>query len=154
MAETIPDLWADDIRVDVLTPLAILRTQQGLLKKRTQGVLDAKVTSVEENGLVQHQFDVVATAIQRYQERVLIATHASGRVYPVTVKAETLEHLEQLEEDDILTDECIVFTEEDFIQIIRQVFQSGEVRSAMQSLIAQSNEIHTNRSAPAVHPEQ
>ncbi len=39
MPVTLPDLWGDKIRVDILTPLAILRAQADLIGKHTKAIL-------------------------------------------------------------------------------------------------------------------
>src|SRR4051794_36125765 len=89
MASTIPDLWPDDITVDVVPPLAILRSQAGLLGVKTKGILRAEVTTTTgDTGYVQHHLDIVVPALQNYRARLLNATHDRDRVYPVAVEAE------------------------------------------------------------------
>ena len=39
------DLWPDQISVDVVSPLALLRIQATALKRKTKGILDARVDS-------------------------------------------------------------------------------------------------------------
>ena len=48
MAVEIPDLWDEDIKVDVLSPVLILRKQGDLITRKTSGVLEAEVNSVYE----------------------------------------------------------------------------------------------------------
>src|SRR5207245_3229706 len=43
----IPDLWSQDIKVDVLSPLAILRSQESLLSRKTKG--DRKSTRLNSS---------------------------------------------------------------------------------------------------------
>src|SRR4051794_29490536 len=88
MSTTIPDLWPDDIKVSVLPPLAILKAQEGLLAQKTQGMLQAKLSSTETERLVQYQLDLIAAPLNFYRERLLSARHERGRYYPVVVTAE------------------------------------------------------------------
>ena len=48
MTTAIPNLWPDDIKVDVLPPIAILKAQEGLLARMTQGMLVAKAPNEDE----------------------------------------------------------------------------------------------------------
>src|SRR5438477_454919 len=88
MPTTIPDLWPDDIKVNVLSPVAILKVQEGLLARKTQGKLQAKLTCAESDRLVQYQLDLIAPILNFYRERLLSATYERGRYYPAMVKSE------------------------------------------------------------------
>jgi hypothetical protein len=153
MTTAIPDLWAEDIKVDVLPPLAILKAQEGLLARKTQGMLEAKLTTLESENLVQHQLDLVAPSLNFYRERLLTATHDRVRLYPVVVTAECFTpkpqgffaSLQTL--PPVLTRALIpesiqrkAATEEEFIQLVREVLQSEEVRALISSLIACINQ--------------
>jgi hypothetical protein len=158
MAATIEDLWPDDIRVDVRTPLQIMRVQEGLLGKKLRGVLEAEVASRFTDTLVRHEFDLIAPGLGGYRERIFSATHDRKRIYPVTVEAACF-----LRESELLANRVLrsmapgpyvepsdckeAATEEDLIELIRQILHSPEVRSAIQSLVAQSNEVR-GKSAP------
>ena len=89
MAAQIPDLWSNDIKVDVLSPLAILKTQSELLGTKTKGLLLARVRSVtlktKDDGTHEsHKFELFAPAIN-YSEKVLTVQHKEGRVYPAWI---------------------------------------------------------------------
>src|SRR5439155_23788332 len=87
MPDTIPDLWSDDITVNVVTPLVILRKQAQLLTQKTKGVLEAHVHTIGgDAGLTRHEFDIYAPALG-YRERLFTATHWE-QVYPVVLEAE------------------------------------------------------------------
>lgn len=155
MTVTIPDLWSEDIRVDVLTPLAILRTQEGLLAKRTKGIVQAQVmsdyTMKEGSGEIidEHHLDLFAPALGFARERILSARHERNKVYPVTVTSEAL-----VPEKDIFPrlphpstlaqpeNQRQAATQEVFLDLVRQVLQSSLVRSLIQSFIARSNEMN------------
>ena len=89
MATSIPILWSDDIKVDVLTPLVILRAQQEPLRRMTQGILEAEITNVISEKLIRHNLDLVAPALGNYRRRVVTVTHFADQVYPVRVDAAT-----------------------------------------------------------------
>jgi hypothetical protein len=144
MPAKIPDLWSDDISVDVLTPLAILRAQVQGLERRTQGVLEVQISSVPKGNDMEHWFDLVAPALG-FRERILNATHAWDRVYPVKVEAACFAAKGKLTQTAL--------SQEEFVDLIREVLRSGEVRSSIQSLIARSNEAKGVSAPPAAAEE-
>lgn len=152
MTTTIPDLWSDDIKVDILTPLAILRTQVTFLERKTQGVLRADVFTTEADDWVQHQLDLIAPALHQYRTTLLTARHHRDRVYPVTIQAECFFPKREFTTVSVRTatetppDQREASTQEQFIELVRQVLQSEHVRSIIQSLIARSNEARTGES--------
>jgi hypothetical protein len=163
MADTIPNLWSDDIRVDVLTPLVILRSQASLLRQMTKGILEAEVTTAtSDSGAVQHQLDLIAPALNRYRHRVLIAKHERDQVYPVIVEAEcfqpkTASQRVALSMSTLGTGtpgdwRPKADTEQEFIDLVGKALHSGEVRSIIQSLIARSNE-QRSPTAPTSSPQ-
>jgi len=154
---TIPDLWSDDIKVDVVTPLAILRAQVGSIQRKTKGLLQAEVTTTTSDaGWVRHQLDLIAPVLDGYRHRLFAATHEKDLVYPVKIEAECFrpespEDFAQLfsavtkfQKDERPTAQ----TEQEFIELLSQVLHSGEVRSIIQSLIARSNERQERPPAP------
>jgi hypothetical protein len=158
MTQTIPDLWPDDIRVDVLTPLVILRAQESLISRKTQGILQAKVLTATNDTLVQHQLDLIAPALNHYRRTVLTAKHSRDMVYPVKVKASCFVPKGPLERmalgpqflGESPQDEREAATQDELIELVRQVLHSGEVRATIQSLIARSNE--ANGHEPPAEP--
>jgi hypothetical protein len=158
MTPTIPDLWSEDITVNVLPPVAVLRALEGLLARKTQGLLQAKLTTTATDRLVQHQLDLVAPALNFYRERLLSATHDRDMVYPVLVTAACFaprspnppHWLAPMTQAVTAVSEFLerpaanqreATTQEEFIDLVREVLHSAEVRSLIQSLIARSNEV-------------
>jgi hypothetical protein len=151
MSTTIPDLWSDDIRVDILTPLVILRSQESLLSRKTQGMLEAKVTTVANETWVQHQLDLLAPALDYYRVTLLTAKHQRDAVYPVTVAAPCFAPkpgpFSQGPAGSLRfpggppPDQREAAGQEEFIELVKQVLRSPEVRAIIQSLIARSNEL-------------
>lgn len=159
MTTTIPDLWSDDIKVDVLPPLVILKAQESLLARKTQGMLQAKLTTMESGDLVQHQLDLIAPSLNFYRERLLTATHDRLRPYPVTVAAECFAPKMEVSQGPLAPIQTMgkalsevhrafvpevvqrqAATDEEFVQLVRKVLQSAEVRSLISSLIARINQ--------------
>lgn len=159
MTTAIPDLWAEDIKVDVLPPLAILKAQEGLLARKTQGMLMAKLTTMEAENLVQHQLDLIAPSLNFYRERLLTATHDRSMLYPVTVAAECFARKVEISQGTLapiqlaakamtdlhraLVPESIqrkAATDTEFVQLVREVLQSEQVRALISSLIARINQ--------------
>jgi hypothetical protein len=143
----IPDLWSDDVKVDVLTPLAILRTQKAYLERRTQGILRAQVATTTTDAWVQHQLELVAPALNQYRTVVLTARHNADLVYPVIVRS--LDYLapplspSRAAPGAAEAPERLANSQDEFIALVREILRSGPVRSLIQSLIARSNEVRS-----------
>src|SRR5437867_1338068 len=90
MAAQIPNLWSEDVRVDILSPLAILRTQASLMGELTKGILEAEIESNvdHEHAYQIHSLFLVAPALEHYRHLILRARHRLDLVYPVMVFAE------------------------------------------------------------------
>jgi hypothetical protein len=148
MTPTIPDLWPEDIKVNVLPPIAVLKAQESLLSRRTQGMLQAKLTTTETDKLVQHQLDLIAPGLNFYRERLLTATHDREMLYPVTVTAEAFapkpaHPMSNLDLARLRLDPSLIYrkaaTDEEFVRLVREVLQSADVRALIHSLIARIN---------------
>jgi hypothetical protein len=149
MTTTIPDLWSDDIRVNVRPPVTVLRAQEGLLAKKTQGILQAKLLTSATETLVQHSLYLIAPALNFYRVSLLSATHDREMVYPVTVTAQCWFSEFLPDEGEEVEKKRVAATEEEFIDLVRQALRSTEVRGLIQSLIARSNEIREPQQPPA-----
>ena len=136
MAVQIPNLWpVEQVQVDVLTPLAILRVQATNLNQMTQGILVGKVSTLSSEETVQHHLDVLVPVLNNYRHRLLSVTHAKDRAYPVVVQAEYC--------NDVLislVNGCQSFTQDHFMNLLGRILESQAIVSVLQSLIAQSNE--------------
>ncbi len=126
------DLWPDQIAVDAMPPVVLLQMQANALKNKTSGVLEARVQSetVEceasfdrPEGLEEeHSLYLIAPTL-RYEERVLVASHEKDRLYPVFLGPGEVAH-----------------SQDEFIKLLREKLRSKRIMSAMQSMIARSNE--------------
>ena len=145
MPDVIPDLWPDDVAApSILTPLAILKFQAGQLRQRTKGLLEADIQTQEKvnGGLhLQHSFDLIAPALNRYRYRLFTVEHDGEMVYPVTVYAEGV----GFPADEIIFEQhASAATQDQFLGFIAQILKADQVRSVIQSLIARSNEARGN----------
>ena len=153
MSATIPDLWPDDIRVDLLTPLMILRTQAGLLSSKTQGLIIAEVRTTTTEKWVQHQLDLIAFPLDHYRMTLLTARHGIDAAYPVKVtcqgfvpKQRGFPSVPNFFEPP--PNEREAATQEEFIALVREALRSDTIRSRIQSLIVRSNEARPTTSLP------
>lgn len=156
MAETIPNLWSEDISNDVLPPLAILHAQAELLAQITKGLVAAEVITetdaTEEEGSiqhVQHHVELTAPALNAARYRILTVYHKRELVYPASVEAECFEPNDYDDYESFAWPEAL--REEDFLKIMKTTLRSKKVTSLIHSLIARSNEQRylANRPAPA-----
>src|SRR5687768_13665848 len=124
----IPDLWGDDIQVDVLPPLVILKAQDEAIRRKTQGILRTEVISTEEqgggdSGWVIHTLDVIALAMG-YRESLLTVSHGSERLYPATV--EMPEHIAW--SDGTVSIQIRCFTAAEFLRELGVALRSGPTK--------------------------
>jgi len=145
MAETIPNLWSEDISNDVLPPLAILHAQAELLAQITKGLVEAEVvteydSTVEDTSIqnVQHHVELTAPALNAARYRILTVYHKRELVYPASVEAECFEPSDYDDYESFSWPEAL--REEDFLKIMKTTLRSKKVTSLIHSLIARSNE--------------
>ena len=142
MANKIPNLWPSAVSVETLPPVAILRVQAQNLTQMTHGLLQGEVISADgDPEAVRHHLDVVAPGFNGYRFRILTVQHGSDLVYPVSLIHPAAFSTEEIDEyENPYTIRPTAYSEDEFIQILKDVFQSGHVLSVINSLIAQSNE--------------
>lgn len=127
MTNTVESLWPDEIRVDVRTPVAMLRVQAGLLAQHTKGLLEGAVETVQVNELVRHQLVVIARGCRGYRHTLLALTHDTRSPYPVTV-------------DDGQHEEAVATDDQGLQTLLREALSAPETKSLLASLIAVTNE--------------
>lgn len=178
MAATIPNLWPDDIKVDLVPPLVILRAQADNLSRITQGILEGEVTTVPgDHDYVSHRLDLVAPALDGRQYRILVATHRAG-LYPVTVEADCFRARRpadgaaagstaplvsvagtphQLAAPSPPDWRPVAVDQAAFLKLVGEVLRSAEVRSRIDSWIAASNQIGSTEldggATPGANPD-
>ncbi len=141
MTASFADLWPDEIAIDVLAPVALLRMQATALNRRMKGILDAEVKSCivaksmpvrladpfgkydsEKPSRQQHSL-ILKAPILKHEEVVVAVFHHELWLYPVC-----------------FDDNRIAYTQEELIEQLRKVLQSKETLATLNSLIARSNE--------------
>ncbi len=145
MAQRIPNLWSEkDIKVEVLSPLAILHAQATNLEQMTKGLLQAEITQVVgEEGTTFYRLDIVAPALGSYRHGLFAISHQKEMVYPVKFvlpdgqSMPLYTHLNGSGE--------IAETEAEFLEKLKEVLRSSSVNAVIQSIIARSNEVQSAR---------
>lgn len=131
MSNEIPVLWPiDSIKVDIASPVAILRTQATALSRLTGGLLQAEVNGEHVDRLkqfVRYKFDIVAPALNNYRRTLFTVEHNDLLVYPVMLE----------------TDEGQIYTnsQENFTKEVGIALSSKDVVALVQSLIAKINDV-------------
>lgn len=143
MENRIRNLWPEDISVDVLSPVAALRSQAGLLREKTKGLVDAEVVDetikVNQSEQVQLRLNLIAPMLKNARFGILTATHDSEQVYPVEVQADIFRPTD--ESDVGYWSPPLAVDESEFFQLLRKVLNSPHTKSLINSIIARSNDL-------------
>ncbi len=158
----IPDLWGQGIKVDQVSPLAILKTQAELLSIKTKGLLIGRTGSLvvgeKENAREEvHQFEIYSPVLN-FTEHLFEIRHKERRPYPVTITlpervAWPVELMPPSQDafpqaiaspfkspSTVLATECECRDGDVFIRALGVVLTSSAIRSAIDSILAMSNE--------------
>lgn len=127
MPQTIPNLWSPQVKVDVVTPYAILQVQANLLSQITQGILQGDIETEMGQTKVQHRLVIIAPAYNGYRHTLVVVHHKQNLPYPADVLAETFASSQTAHSDTELQD------------LIGQVLQSKQSLAMILSLIANSS---------------
>ena len=144
MPTEIPDLWGDDIRVDVVPPIVVLKTQAEAISRRTKGMLTAEISSstdVDDDGAVEcrHKLILQARSIGYYGEELLQIQHYESRYYPLTIElpiaivwdykiTDTPSYIRRCNDQDEL------------LEALGRALTSPPTKAALNSLLARVNE--------------
>jgi hypothetical protein len=145
----IPSLWPE-IKVDTVTPVAILRVQAAELEKATRGILLAEVTTTASEKEETHQLVVIAPALN-YQHELLVVSHRKGFVYPATVAWQ--QSLGLIELREVPSSGKLASNEMQLQRLIQEALSSEGVQSIISSLIARSNESQPVQAQPVAELE-
>jgi hypothetical protein len=147
MPVEIPDLWSDDIKVDVLMPLVILRAQDAALGRKTQGALRTEIRSTRLDGYnsedgtpveeLEHTLVLKAPALQ-YTEDVLSVQHRDRLGYPATI---TMPEPIQWRPSTAAAKSATAYSSDELIALLRTALQSRETRALIESLLASVREV-------------
>jgi hypothetical protein len=130
MQRTLTNLWPD-IRVDVVSPLAILRAQAEYLTVSTKGLLRAEVvTDQDRRQNRMYYLDVVAPVLQGRRLRLLGTSHPPGQMYPTNVGMASVPAYKW----------TVCADQSEFERALAACLGSSAVRGIVSTLLAETNE--------------
>ena len=126
----IPDLWGDEIDVNVVEPVIILKTQAELLSKRTHGLIQATVRSsfVSDQTWI-HTLVLEANSIARYED-VLHLKYDNTNPYPCELA---------IPSSEIMVEFRNCNDQEQLVKELSSAFRSSKVRTTLTNLLAKVN---------------
>ena len=149
MPTQISQQWPDEIAIDVVTPLTVLRALASSLEQKTKGILQAEIsTFYPKEDLVQHSFEIVAPAVAYYRHQLLIAEHHRELVYPVTLTGYFL-YNPMLGNTVYTRGTKLVSTQQELDRALGETIRSPSTLAVIQSLIARSREAAQTESGNA-----
>ena len=126
MADQALDLWPQLDTVNVQTPVSILKQQGMLLGKHTKNLLEGRVfTHPHPSGFLL-RFEIYAPTLN-YAIELFSLTH-DVNLYPVLIRSR-FGHADQ--------PLPLLGSEEQFINWLKEVFNSGETKRVLATLLAQ-----------------
>jgi hypothetical protein len=139
VTDSIPNLWPDDIGAPKLrAPVVILREQARFLGERTCKLVMGSVQSVPpKNNQFTYTFCLVAPILNQYQFPLFTIGHEID-FYPLKVYPRFEELFQIFNSDDDLGTYIEVHSEEEFINLLIDLFSSSETRRVIHTLMAQS----------------
>lgn len=165
MPTQIPSLWPDNIDVDVVPPIAVLRHQASELRERTKGLLEAEVRSwpsKQEQGRIIHEFQIRAPALEGYTYSLFRIWHNKDFVYPAEIyfepwvsqaKTEYFEKQKRLLPAQMFGPYAVAdlepsgirsaATQTEFLEAMSDLLTSPRTKSVLMSLIARIKQAET-----------
>ena len=131
MKKNIVNLWPKDLgsNATITMPKEILLQQANFLSEMAKNIIVGEVRSNQgvsgNEKVIVHELIVKAPSIGNYQFTLLRVMH-NYNIYPISV-------FDALKEEDLQA-----ATEEEFIAILAEVFNSSQTKNAITGLIAQS----------------
>ena len=148
------------------------RRTQGLLRTevRSHEIPDDEQP---ELSMVTHSLDLIAPSLHQYRVTLLTAKHRVGSCYPVLIQSQALARHPGKDGVDVASSQSAMdkgfwehkyalgtflafdtefrraLTQDEFIGYLREILQSGFVRSLIDSLIAQSNSVAATENGSA-----
>ena len=145
MATKIPNLWSQkDVKVEVLSPFAILRTQAANLEQMTKGLIEAEITATATaTGEIFYQLDLIAPVLGGYRHRLFAISHKKDMLYPVRFLLSSTQISELIKRLGPQNWTEVAGTEAIFLNELTYLLQSNDVNAVIQSIIARSNEVQS-----------
>jgi hypothetical protein len=136
--------WPADIAIEVVSPLAYLKTQAAALSQLTKGVIEGKVSTAtiatgggpETEEKSTHTMLIVAPALEDAEIEILEIEHSGDLMYPCWLDARSLKFDGSLYGNF----EPRQATYDELRKTVRAVLQSPETTGRIQSLLARINE--------------
>jgi hypothetical protein len=130
---TVEDFWGDLPAVETSFPATILREQAELLERKTNGTLQAKIVSIDDDeDTISYEFDIIAPALNGYIYTVLEIFH-DAEIFPLTVK-----DLNKSEEYECRNEQELKTT-------LKQILGSDQTKKVIANLIAMSTSLPSSR---------
>ncbi len=167
MSEPTRNLWPAT-KINVLSPIAILRQQATYLREATQGILEAEVAVVKGEPWTISSFWIIAPALDRYRFELFKIAHNATDPYPVQVSCVGLFGaikdnnvlinflITNTEQDtpftvtdpqdnqfDRITDAILLVasSQDDFMFVLEKILASPRTERTLHSLIARTNDM-------------
>jgi hypothetical protein len=146
----IVDLWPDEIKVEkLMPPVTILRQQASLLGKKTKNIVQGEVEDVRSGlneNLFIYTFYIVVPALNNYRYRLFNISYELS-LYPLQMYVENDIRKEippdfiKTKKDDAVGPLEFVYadSEEDFLKILKAIFNSTKVVRIISVLLSQSD---------------
>jgi len=139
------DLWPDKIAVEkMITPVTILRQQALLLGEKTKNIVQGEVRSSKDNFTsFNYAFYIVATALDNYRYKLLEISYNES-LYPVDIDVEEeirkkIPDKFQIVEVERIGKFIVANSEEEFLDILKAIFNSAKVLRVISVLLSQSD---------------
>jgi hypothetical protein len=143
------DLWPDNLGAGVgRAPAAILREQVRHLEKKTNNVITGRiepsylprVTVREKFGadedLFMYEFHLEVPILDYYRKNIITIFHGID-LYPIIIHTDEAIKKELSKNVSNIT----VYDEEEFLDILKRIFNSGKTVTIINSILAQVKEI-------------
>ncbi len=128
MPQTVPDLWPDNFgTTNELTPSVILKVQASNLASKTGGVVLGEVLSSTDGEHINITFYLVAPALNQYKYKLFLISHGFS-YYPLTIFVSSR------------PGPIVVRNEAEFLERLREIFQSEETTRAIRFMIQHSRD--------------
>ena len=129
------DLWGEIVAQPITTPLTILKEQGVLLERKTNGVLTTEIrsSSGQQNNSIRHSFMIKASSLN-YAYMLFSLEYNLASPFPV--------NFIEFEPAGIgaftKSDEKVAKDEGEFLELLKEIFQSPETQRIIATLLTQS----------------
>ena len=126
----IPDLWpSTTATVETVAPIAILKQQANLLKKRTNGLIGAAISTLQHPTKathLAHTFSIEAYNLN-YTYELFTVSHGIKHFYSLELQSPVINKGRPL----------TLNNEQDFLDALRTIFSNSETQRVIANLLSQ-----------------